>query len=442
MPDALYAAFTQRLFAQNQFTIKLGLDNMRAALQLARDPQHSFSCVTVAGTNGKGTTCSLLANLLQASGACVGLYSSPHLVDLRERFRVQGQIADAQSTLEIGAAALLRFGGDPPMPEALRCLGEASLRRLGWDTDSPAPTLTFFELTTLMALELFRQRGVQLAIMEVGLGGRLDATNALEPALTGVARIGLDHQQYLGDTLALIAAEKAAIARAGRPCVVAPQAPQAQASIQQVLQRIGALPVEATTPEQALPGWLQGDFGDNAALALGLWHQARRLGLVEISPVDVSQVLEQARWPGRRDLVTLAGRPWLLDVAHNPQGIESVLQFLALRGAPAPQVGLLGMMGDKDVDGVAQALARLPRVRWVVTCAQTPRAMPAQELSARLRAAGVQVLHEAQALPEALALLPPPPQEVLVCGSVYLLGELLEHLNAPEGFFGLRRAAL
>jgi dihydrofolate synthase/folylpolyglutamate synthase len=432
-------ALTLRLFSQNQFSIKLGLDNMRRALALAQHPQRAFPCVLIAGTNGKGTTASLLASLLHRDAAPIGLYTSPHLVHLHERFRLHNRPVSTPHLLPVLAAALAAFAGPPHLPPLLHDLGLRAARDLGWDLHPDAPTLTFFELTTLIALELFRQHRARLAVLEIGLGGRLDAVNAVDPALAAVTSISLDHQQYLGDTLALIAAEKAAIARPNIPLLVAPQHPDALAAIQQTAHRIGA-PILHPKPldPTSLPPWLRGPFADNAATAIALYHQVHALQLLPgTKPSPPEPDLQHLRWPARRDEQHLAGRPWCLDVAHNPDGIRSAAAFLRDRPRPIPAWGILGLMRDKDVHNVCRALASLP-TRWIVTAANTPRALEPDALADALRDAGAQVHATAPNLHDALHLLPPDPHaEILALGSVYLLGELLAALHAPPAFFSL-----
>jgi len=439
--DLRYERLCARLFVQNTFAIKLGLERMQSALARLDHPDRAFEVVVVAGTNGKGTTGALLSTLLRARGHRVGFYTSPHLCDLRERFRVDGTPLPRAEVLDLAAATIAVFGGFGTLDVDDAALGREVAARWGWprpEDIAAEERLTFFELTTIMALEGFRRRGVDIAVLEVGLGGRLDAVNAVEPALTVITSIGLDHQEYLGESLGEIAAEKAGTMRAGRPTVVAPQAAEAMASLEAVAASLGAtLHHAATTLPVALPDWLQHGFEPNVATA---WT-ALQLLHPEASPDTLAAVLSTFRWPGRRDLVTLgtgelAGL-WLLDAAHNPHGAETLARWLQASPQWAPAAGVFGAMRDKDIAGVAAHLvARVPR--WWTTAPNTPRAATPEALAEIVEAAGGIVTPADSvraALVEARCFAGDAP--VLVCGSIYLLGEVLTTLEAGDGFFAL-----
>ncbi len=442
--DALYRDLSARLFAQNRFAVKLGLERMRAALDRVGAPDRAMRCVIVAGTNGKGTTASLLAALLAQAQHTTGLYTSPHLLDVRERFRVNGWPVTPQEVLEVGSAALAAFGGLDDLPPDLLAFGAQAAARLGWpapDDLPPDQRLTFFELTTLMALVLFQRRGVTTAVLEVGLGGRLDAVNAVEPDLTVITTLGYDHQAYLGDTLTQIAREKAGTLRPHKPALLAsPQPPEAMAALLEVALRLPARLLPLRPAPAPLPAWLQGDFATNARLA---WSAA--LALEPHLPDTLwADTLAIYRWPARRERVTLGPTPdlrgpWLLDAAHNPAGAQTLAAWLHTLPTPTP-VGLLGAMQDKDVEGLCAALApHLPA--WIVTRALTERAAPPERLAAALAAHGAPHVEIAPLLPEALlrAREIARDQPALICGSLYLLGDALHILQPDEAWLSTWR---
>lgn len=436
--------FCKRLYAQNQFSIKLGLENMQAALaQLDAAPRPKL-VILVAGTNGKGTTASALSALLCAHGLKVGLYTSPHLVDLRERFRVNGQALSQALVLERGLDALARFG----------------------DPDTSKPCLTFFELTTIMAVSLFAQAQVDVAIYEVGLGGRLDATNALDPDLSIICTIGLDHQQYLGDTLTLIAAEKAAIARAGRPVLIGPQEHAEAASALDALlpwaERFlnPARPTDDSSAPRASFGvddggqlWTQAhrvDLGELAAQRVQsrLKHYATALRACELALELLSATSPQAaafdegcaraalgalKWHGRFDRRTLEheGQPIevIMDAAHNPDGAQALLDWLGTQER-APAVVVFGAMADKDLRGLAK-IARSLDAKTFGVLIQNPRAADARTLFAALEdehapSSPPQCGTMAQVMPWALSEAALRQGPILVYGSIYMLGELMQ----------------
>jgi dihydrofolate synthase / folylpolyglutamate synthase len=391
-PDVAWQQFCRDLFSRNEHTIKLGLDRVRAALRRLGHPERAFRVCTIAGTNGKGTAAALTAWWLARAGVRTGLYTSPHLLDFTERFRVDGRPADRAAVMAAGRT-VLDAGAD----------------------------LTFFEVTTLIALVLFRDAGVEVAVLEVGLGGRLDAVNAVEPDVVGITSIALDHAAYLGDTLSQVAAEKAGVMRAGVPVVVATQGVAAGEVLSTHAAELGAIWIALNpAPREELPDWLRGVFADNVAVARSL---AVQLGVVDLD-------LEGFRWPGRRD-TWLPG--FVLDVAHNPAGARGLADHL---GAAAPPLGILGLSADKDAVGIAAALAPLP-TRWVLTRASSPRAMDC--LTLEREASELDVLSVVPTVADALALTKERGAPVLVTGSVYVMGDLLHALGVGAEFFTLSR---
>ena len=411
--------------------IRLGLEATRELLSALGAPQHSFPSVLVAGTNGKGSTAALLASILDAAGLTTGLYTSPHLEHPRERIRI---------------------GGRPLSPALLaRLLAEV----VAASAAAGARTPTYFEAMTAAAFLAFARRRVDLAVVEVGMGGRLDATNLADPVLSLVTAIDLDHREHLGETLAEIAREKAGILRPGRPALALAGAAEASAALAERAAALGADLVdlapwlgevrflaegwdgqrlEIGTPSGrwrlALP--LAGRHqGANLLLAV---HAAERLaaaGWRSIGRAAIRGGVAAARWPGRLESVPLPGRGRriLLDAAHNPGGARRLAEVLAARGARGTI--LFGAVGDKDAAAMLAPLVPLAE-RFVLTEPDSPRARPAAQLAALLPAAMPVAVEprRGRALDVALAARSP---LTVVCGSIYLLGDIRRRLRRRVG---------
>jgi len=412
--------------------IKLGLERARALLARMGDPQRRFPAVLVAGTNGKGSTSAFLAAIAQAAGYRTGLYTSPHLESVEERLRIDGRTIEPD-----------RFGR---ILEDLVGLAER-------ETGVPP---TYFEAVTLAAFQWFAEEGVDLAVVEVGLGGRLDATNLCDPILSLITPIGFDHQEYLGDTLAAIAREKAGILRPGKPALVWTGEPEAADAIREAAAGIGAYlhlaPEEVRIDGIEPNGWTgQGVrlatpvrsydleialLGAHQAINLGLAVRAAEtlveLGFDRIGAEAIQEGTAACRWPGRLEAIDLpGGRRVLLDAAHNEAGARVLAEFLDRMGRPVDL--LFGVLADKDYAGMLGLLA--PRARRIVlTAPASPRAKDPAELAALLGGhppgeVFVEPDRE-RALDRALAL----GGEVLVaCGSIFLIGEVR---TGVRGMFG------
>ncbi|GAA5502807.1 folylpolyglutamate synthase [Deinococcus xinjiangensis] len=392
------------LFARQRFGIKAGLERVRALLEALDSPQRHFEAVLVGGTNGKGSTAATLASMAQAGGRRVGLFTSPHLTRFAERFVVDGQELPEKVVLE----ALAR----------VRPLAEVH-------------GATFFEIVTALGCLLFAEAGVKLAVMEVGLGGKLDSTNVLEPVLSVVTNVALDHTAILGDTPEAIAREKAGILRPERPAVVG-----VSADLLPIFQATGAdlwglgwhfgvgvrslgwqgSEVTVTLPRKAITFQtpLLGPHGaQNAALAaVAAW----RLGLGEPAIV---QGAEAVRWPARLEVLPFGAGRILLDGAHNPAGAQALVSALRTLGVgPVPLI--FGAADDKDIAGVAAALRPIASRVVLTRAALSPRAAAPERLADYF--AGLPVTLT-QTPAEALSAVE---QELLsvACGSLYLLGEL------------------
>ena len=389
-PDArTYAQALEAIEARGRYGIRLGLGRVRALLRAMGDPELAVRGALVAGTNGKGSVIALAGSALRAAGYRVGETPKPHLVTYRERI-----VVDAQP---IAAADFARLV-DEALPAADRIA-----RRLGPPTE--------FELLTAVMFRHFADAGLDVALVEVGLGGRLDATNAWDGGVAVLTNVGLDHTDRLGPTVAHIAREKAAIvkrgdvavtgtdgealailrrrcARLGVPLTVAPPAPVLDWSRDTItldLPRLGAVDVGLRGRHQA----------SNAAVADGLLDALELAGIASVPPESRRRGYAAARWPGRLELVTARvpgsadGREVLLDGAHNPDGARALAQALDdlrphLAGGgetpPAPITVVWASMADKDVEGVVAAAAAsrsMAGATIVCTTLDLPRAMPA-----------------------------------------------------------------
>jgi dihydrofolate synthase/folylpolyglutamate synthase len=420
-----------RLFALETFGIKLGLDNISRLCVALGHPERAFTSLHVAGTNGKGSVTAMAHAALVASGVRAARYISPHLVDLSERF----VIGDAPV-----AADALQAAADDVLNCADRLLATGNL--------SVHPT--FFEATTAIALELFRRAGVEVAVIEVGLGGRYDSTNVIVPVAGAITSIGFDHQQHLGDTLEAIAFEKAGIIKPGMDVVVGAVPDQARAVIDRVAAEQGAVIIDAgagarvtessgdgggVTIETSEDRYgplslaLRGDHQvGNAQVAVRLLEAARRRG-VRVSKEAIERGLTQVDWPGRLELMRFEdGREVLLDAAHNVDGARALATYLRSRHPERPAL-VVGMMRDKDIEGILAAL--LPVVSSVVaTAAPTTRAIPARDLAARITAMGARIPvridpDPSSAVEQALATN----ATVCVAGSVFVVGAVRNALR-------------
>lgn len=380
------------LYALTPRGIEPGLERVREALRRAGDPQRALRVVHVAGTNGKGSVSAMVATGLAAAGQRVALYTSPHLASLTERMRVLGGEAVEQDDVARTWASL---------HEALFGAG--------------APRVTFFEALTVLALALFREREVELAVLEVGLGGRLDATNVIErPLACAITRIGLDHQYLLGDDLAAIATEKAGILRAGVPAVIGPQRPEAEVVLEEIAQRVGA-PIVPLAPLGELHPRLRGAHQqENARIAATVLSVLGERGV----PTDVRAALEDVEWPGRLERVGA----FLLDAAHNEDGAASLAAFLASEPRRR-RVLLFGAMADKDWRAMLATLR--PHVDALVFAAPPlSRAERPENLAAAF--GGEPALSVERAIERARELAGD--GEVIVAGSIYLMGEVRARL--------------
>jgi dihydrofolate synthase / folylpolyglutamate synthase len=399
------------LFSLEQFGIKFGLDNIRALLARFGHPERAFRSVHVAGTNGKGSVTAMIDAALRAAGRRTARYTSPHLLDLRERFVVDGEAIDERSLTSAIADARAAI-------ESLRADGTLEVQP------------TFFEVTTAIAFELFRRAQVEIAVVEVGLGGRFDATNVLMPDVSAITSIAFDHQLYLGSTLAAIAFEKAGIIKPGMPVVVGEMDREAFDVIEQVAAERSAPLIRASAADVGARaiGLAGAHQRRNAAVALRTLETLASRG-VSVSATAIDAGLAGATWPGRLDLRRLAdGRELLMDAAHNAAGAEALAAHVrADATGPAPLV--FAAMKDKDVEGMFRAL--LPVVSSLtVTRATNSRSADPDKLAqlARRIAPALSVTIEPSP-PQALESAWRSSPRILVAGSIFLLGDVMAHLG-------------
>ena len=394
--------------------MRLGLERMERALDALGHPERALRILHVAGTNGKGSTCAMAAAALREARHRTGLYTSPHLARFNERISVDG--------VEISDDELDRVAGEVR-------------RACPWhDASAEGERLTYFEFATLMALLHFAQIGAGAVVLEVGLGGRFDATNVVRPLVCAVARIGLDHTDMLGDTLAAIAREKAGIFKRGVPAIVTEaQPPEAMAALRAEASRRGA-------PLQVVPASYPGSVSlagghqqENAALAAAALRALAGAGLA-VGEGDIERGIATARWPGR--LETVAGV--VLDGAHNPDGAEALARALPALHPGRPVELVFGVLSDKDHAGMLRAIA--PAVRsFHLVAPRSPRARPPdsyRELASSL--AGPTDIHAsvAEAIDCARRAAADGAAVVCVAGSLYLVGEarqLLSGAGPPLG---------
>jgi len=431
-------AMTPELYAKvGQPRRKFSLDEVRILLAALGHPERCFLAVLIAGTNGKGSTAATLASILTEAGIRTGLYTSPHLERPNERIRVgREEIPDAEFSqlffrVSDTAEQLVSSGRLPQMP-------------------------SFFEMLTALAFLYFAESKVEIAVLEVGIGGRLDATNVVEPLISVVTDISLDHMEWLGPTITAIAREKAGILREGGTMITLPQHPEAnqvlgQVAIELDVRGVSAVPympasetrglyaVEALGAMVKVDSPLKGAHQQrNVALAIAAAVElAARHGFA-VSSADIEEGIRGTQWPGRLERMTIADVEWVLDVAHNPAGAWALRAGLrSILERPGPGILIFSCLRDKPAAEMAQILFPLFE-RVIVTPIHAARAAAVEDLLAAAKATGTAAA-AAETVGEALRMA----QEsaaggvVVVSGSVYLVGEaramLLGEFVAEKG---------
>jgi len=424
------------LYSLERFGIKFGLENIRTLLETLGRPDRAFHTVHIAGTNGKGSVTAMVDAVLRAAGRRAARFTSPHLIDLTERFVIDGKPVSEPALVTVicdvrdAVDALIAAGTLPAQP-------------------------TFFEVTTAVALELFRRAGVEVGVIEVGLGGRLDSTNVITPRVSAITSIAFDHEQYLGHTLPAIAAEKAGIIKSRVPVVVGRVTEEARVVIDAIARereaplvpawegvsarRAGATPGHPTrlrlrTPlrdygEVSLS--LRGDHQiDNAVVAVRVLEQLHEGGIAV--PADaVVDGLAHVSWPGRLEHRRFPdGREMILDAAHNPAGAATLAAYLAETLPSKPPLVFAAMI-DKDVRAMFEAL--LPAVSaLVVTRSSIARSAEPEALAQQAIAVAPHLPVRVEPIrANALAAAWADSPCIVVAGSIFLLGDVLNETALP-----------
>ena len=409
------------LFGLENMGIKLGLSRVRELLHELGDPQNRYRSVHVAGTNGKGSVCAMTASILQASGIRTGLYTSPHLVDFRERIMIDGEMISESEVVDLA--------------REVREVGDRS-------ADSADRPLTFFEVTTAIAFLYFARKGVQVAVIEVGMGGRLDATNVITPDVCVITRISKEHVQYLGDTVAKIAYEKAGIIKSGVMVITAEDQPDAIKVLDSIARDKGtylslagvdfefhlkgddrsgiAVHLDSIGRVVQLP--LLGEYqASNAAMACETALELRKRGL-RISEETIAEGLSKVVWPGRLEVIQ--DSPLVIfDVSHTPEGAKVAVEEL-LKIKRGHTTVVLGVLNDKDLDGIAQEFAKVSDA-VIASMPRTSRAFTAEQVrDVMVRYCGDVSINDDVGESLGLALgRSEKGDTVIVAGSLYTVGE-------------------
>src|SRR5580658_7413924 len=438
---------------------KFDLAHMRVLLQGMDHPERRVPSVLIAGTNGKGSTAATLASILRASGVKTGLYTSPHLVRINERIRVNGK--------EISDDDFAALQGE--VDRVAEKLVERA--ELPWHP-------SFFELMTAIAFEHFAREKVDLAVLEVGMGGRLDATNVVDPRVSVITDISLDHQKFLGNTVGEIAREKVGISRPGGVVVTLPQQPEANDVIGNTILDLGARgvnavpyvpPVSPGSTQYLVPSAKQGKTGfvyryplavlgeeilvetplvgrhqlRNVALAIAAAVELSQQGFVGITAQTIERGVRKTHWPGRFQVI--AARPgWpemVIDVAHNPAGAWALRSALSEQYEDRRLIFVFGAMRDKAISEMAEILFPLAE-RVIATRPENPRSASPEEIQQAAARSGVEIerVEDVCAALERARALAGPKAVVVITGSIYLVGEVMQSIGrtfstAPCGGF-------
>jgi dihydrofolate synthase/folylpolyglutamate synthase len=434
---------------------KFDLAHMRVLLAALENPERRLPAVLIAGTNGKGSTAATLASILRASGLRTGLYTSPHLLRINERIQINGEeIADDKFAL-------------------LHDMVERTAERLVEEGELPWHP-SFFEMLTAIAFEHFATSKVEIVVLEVGMGGRLDATNVVEPRVSVITDIALDHQKFLGNTIAEIAREKVGIARGGGVVVTLPQIPAANDVIGNTILELGATavsavpyvpPVSPAAPEyfksEAFAAEGRESTGRktealsryplqvmekqilvespligrhqlrNVALAIAAAEELSKQGFA-ITPDTIERGIRETRWPGRFQIIpaTRSSPEFVLDVAHNPAGAWALRSALSSYYEDRRLIFVFGAMRDKAIGEIAEILFPLAE-SVVATCAENPRSATPKEIgdvASRTGSEIVGIRDVGSALEHARALARPD-GIIVITGSIYVVGEAMRALG-------------
>jgi dihydrofolate synthase/folylpolyglutamate synthase len=439
---------------------KFDLAHMRVLQRAMNHPERTFPNVLIAGTNGKGSTAATLAAILRASGLKTGLYTSPHLMRINERIRINGE--------EIGDDAFAGLHGEVDR------VAEGLVERveLPWHP-------SFFEMMTAIAFAHFSRERIDIAVLEVGMGGRLDATNVVEPLVSVITDISLDHQKFLGNTVGEIAREKVGIIRTGGVVVTLPQQPEANDVIGNAILDLGARgvsavqyvpPVSPASSHYLVPGTEKNTPADggevasrnlaephyryplevldkqilvesplvgrhqlrNVALAVAAAEELGKKGLSGIAAESIERGIRETHWPGRFQVLPARGG-WpeiVLDVAHNPAGAWALRSALSERYDDRPLVFVFGAMRDKAISEMADILFPLAE-RVIAARPENPRSASPEEIqeAGRRTAAEIELVADVPAALNRARDAVGPGAVMVVTGSIYLVGEAMRHLG-------------
>lgn len=395
------------LYSTQLFGIKLGLDNVRKLLREMELPVEGQKFIHVAGTNGKGSVCAFIHSIMKAAGLNAGLFTSPHLIQFRERVRDTERMIDSNEIVEKLAALRAKV--------------------TEWD-----PHPTFFELTFALALDWFRDRKNEWVVLETGLGGRLDATNALKPEVTVITSVSMDHQGLLGESLREIAREKAGIIKPGIPVLTIKQHPDVMDIISMTARERGAPLQVVTTPVRGYELGLAGQHQLwNAALAVAA---LKAVGLRFPESV-LRSGLKLVDWPARFQRLDADNR-MILDGAHNIDSAETLVRTWQQKFPGEKASIVFGAVSSKDVRAILRAMQPIA-ARWHFTGFQSTRSAPPshiREVLAAMFGPSVEThVHESPDL--AIAAAKKGKERMLITGSLYLAGEVLAHVRGEEKLF-------
>lgn len=411
-----------KLFALHRFGIKPGLERTLALCESAGNPHRSFPAIHVAGTNGKGAVCSMIASILMEAGYRVGLYTSPHIKDFNERIRINGRAISDDDIVRLSGGLFLQ---------------------------SDKNGCTFFEITTVMAFQYFAERKVDIAVIETGMGGRFDSTNILDPIISVITPIALDHSEYLGSTIESVAFEKAGIIKKGRPVICGKNDPVALAVIRKrtEVSESGLFPVsemvsignsepgkgnsiivDITTPGKDYSsleiGLLGSHQAENACTAIVAAEQIRNRFRIDDKHIyrGLKNVKSNSVYHCRIDLVRDDPK-LLIDVAHNPQAMDILVRTLKQNfGNSSKWTIIFGAMADKEISTMLHILKPVAR-KLIATKPDIERAASTGSINKTAEKAGIRSVREIESVPEAVGMMIKSGEDTLVVGSFYLAGE-------------------
>lgn len=433
------------LYGLQKFGIKLGLDNTTRLLSILGEPQNKFRTIHVAGTNGKGSTSAMIASMLQAHGYRVGLFTSPHLVSFTERIRINKR--------EIKESEVINITSE------LKKL----IEMLGTDLNP-----TFFEFVTVMAFLYFSRNNVDWAVIETGMGGRLDSTNVITPKATVITRIGLDHKEFLGNTIRAIAIEKAGIIKEGIPVITSSQEKDA---LDVIVNRAAEMDSDihiygkdfrSTLKKMNIEG-IEFDYYGNESLKnlfipLTGKHQIENASLsirtvetvlgIDMNMASIKRGLSNTRWPGRLELIKRQNEPFdiLLDGAHNPSASEALRDALSTcyKERYNRIILILGIMADKEIKGIMAPI--LPLSSYTIFTAPdynraaSPEILLDMALKDGYSGESCPTINESITKAISLAKIHSGRTLIVITGSLYTIGEALEHLGRKGVLTRLRES--